>query len=410
MERFEGLNFILRSARWAAWALLFCLLAAADASAANKDYCVHVDYSAVPSLVNDRKLTLLVNVGNCASVSVTADGSPVPATYNSSTGMALFTTTGSALVVTAVNWTSGGTGAATKATLYNNYHWAYSLTFDDNRQTQYTNGKPVLDAHGWRAAVAVVGSWANAGGYWMTWTTLQSLRAAGWDILNHSYDHPNPITCANLTNELSQNQTLLQTYFPSYHVSQFVFPYENSSASTCGGFPPSYLISSECGGGSYNYVDNPLAFQAQRGGLFGTDDTAWKSLAASAAGNSRPTWLVEYTHSVAAGSAAAEDAYSTNAATLGDLLNYLDNNYGASGNKSLWFAPAGEVRDYLFTRDDSVVTTCAVVTPTPTLTPSRTPTPAATATGTATKTASPTASMTRTPTATLSPTPTPSLT
>ena len=318
--------------------------------------------------------------------------------------MATFTTTGSAIQVTAVNWTSGGTGAATKATLYNNFHWAYSLTFDDNRLSQYDYGKPLLDALGWRAGEAVVGSWANGGGasgsgsYFMNWACLQALRAAGWDMFDHSYDHPNPLTCngsaTDIDPELANNEPLLLKYFPGYNVTQMVFPYENSSANTCSGYPPSYLLSAECGGGSYNFVDTTLPFQVQRGGMFGTDDTAWKSLAAAAAGNSRPTWLVEYTHSVSQGSGAAADQYSTNQATLQDLFTYLNNNFGTPGNKSMWFAPAGEVRDYIFTRDNATITTCAsVVTPTPT--PSNSPT--ATHTNTPVP---PTSTPTRTSTAT----------
>ena len=54
----------------------FLFFAGSDSTAlaANKSYCLQVNYSAVPSLVNYRKITLLVNVGTCASVSVTADG------------------------------------------------------------------------------------------------------------------------------------------------------------------------------------------------------------------------------------------------------------------------------------------------------------------------------------------------
>src|SRR5581483_362638 len=161
--------------------ILFGVLASASGVwAGNKDYCVNVDYSAVPSLLNYKKITLIVNVGTCASVSVSADGAAVSATYNASAGTAIFTTTGSSIDVTAINWTSGGTGAVTKATLYNNYHWAYSLTFDDNRLSQYDYGKPLLDAMGWRAGEAVVGSWANGGGasgsgsYFMNWSCLQA--------------------------------------------------------------------------------------------------------------------------------------------------------------------------------------------------------------------------------------------
>src|ERR1700679_1504981 len=97
---------------------LFFMGIACAGWAADKNYCVQVNYTAVPSLVNYRKITLIVNVGTCASVAVTADGAAVTgATYSSSAGTAIFTTTSSNITVTAVNWTSGGTGAATKATL-----------------------------------------------------------------------------------------------------------------------------------------------------------------------------------------------------------------------------------------------------------------------------------------------------
>ena len=418
-------KFVFNLGTFLFWGI--CLGAAAPGWTANKDYCVTVNYSAVPTLVNYRKITLMVNVGACSSVSVMADGAPVSSTYNAATSMAVFTTTGASIDVTAINWTAGGTGAATKATLYNNYHWAYSLTFDDNRLSQYDYGKPVLDSFGWRAAEAVVGSWANGGGasgsgsYFMNWACLQALRAAGWDMLDHSYDHPNPLTCngsaTDIVPELTQNQPLLIKYFPGYNVTQMVFPYESSGANTCAGYPTSYLLSAECGGGSYNFVDTALPFQVQRGGLFGTDDTAWKSLAAAAAGNSRPTWLVEYTHSVSQGSGAAADAYSTNQATLTDLLTYLNNNFGTPGNKSMWFAPAGEVRDYIFTRDNAVVSTCtlptptptALVTPTATRTRTATPSPTSTFTKTSTPTLTLTATRTPSPTVTIQTTSTPTL-
>src|ERR1700677_3731829 len=82
--------------------------------AADKNYCVQVNYAAVPSQVNYEKITLIVNVGTCASVAVTANGGAVSATYDSSSGTAVFTTTAGSIVVTAQNWTSGGTGAVTK--------------------------------------------------------------------------------------------------------------------------------------------------------------------------------------------------------------------------------------------------------------------------------------------------------
>jgi len=358
-------------------------------STGNKAYCFTINRSAVNPLVNDLKLTLLVNVGTCSSVSVTADGASVPATYLSSTGQALFTTTGTTIQVTAVNWTSGGTGAATKATLYNNYHWAYSLTLDDGIQSQYDNAKPLLDAKGWKAGAAVVGSWTDGGGgggRYMSWATIQALRAAGWQIYNHTFTHPNPVDCTNFVNEFGQDQTDLLSHLPGYHVSHIVYPYEVQTSASCAGFPPNFLISGEIGaGGGTNYVDAtlPNVYLVQRNGLYGTGYAAWQTNAAAAAGNARPNWYISITHSVSAGTGAPTDQYATNADALGNLLNYLDTNYGNTGNKSMWFAPSGEVMDYIFTRDQSLVSACSgTPIPTPTNTPTQPPTSTFTRTAT----------------------------
>ncbi len=359
-----------------------------------RQYCLTVNYGAVPALVNHRKLTLKVDVGTCSSVSVSEDGSPVAATYNAGTGIATFTLNGavgsSSVVVTANGWTSGGSGAATKATLYNDKHWAHSFTFDDGIKDQFTNAKPVFDAKGWRGGLALNASGIVSGNPWnMSWADAQALRASGWDIFTHSWDHPT-LTCANFATQFDQNQAQFLTRFPGYNVTHVVYPFEVTSASACGGWPPSYLLSGEGGGGSYNYVDTalPNRFTIQRATFYGTNAAAMQALPTAAAGNARPTWLIVITHSVSDGSSAAADAYSTNAATLTSYLNFLDSNYGAAGSNNLWFAPAGEVYDYLLTRDNAVVSSFTCGTPTPTRTP------CAACTATPTMTPSPTASAT----------------
>ena len=373
--------------------------------AANQQYGFLVNYASLPALVNDRKITLNVSVGNCASVNVTADGSGIASTYNSGTGIASFTTTGVTLIVTAVNWTSGGTGVASPATLYNNFKWAYSLTFDDGIQMTYLNAKPLLDAKGWNAGSAVITSLVDAGNPWcMSWTTIKSLQTAGWSIYNHSWDHPS-LTCSNVVTQLGQAQADFAVQFPSYHVSHVVYPFEATSVanpmpSSCGAtiYPPNFVLSGEGGGsGVLNYVDVfplPDNFTANRSGLFGTDPTAWNNLALSADGNARPTWDISITHSVPAGNTAPPDAYSTNASTLGAHLDYLYNNFGAGGTNRMWFAPSGEVFDYLFTRTNVTVSSFSPGTPTFTPTgtlPTATFTPTKTPTSPATSTPTPTA-------------------
>jgi peptidoglycan/xylan/chitin deacetylase (PgdA/CDA1 family) len=341
-----------------------------------------VDRSAVPALVNDRKLTLKVDVGTAASVDVVVDGTVSASTYNAGTGIVLLSTAGTDISISTHGWTSGGTGLATKAMLYGDHHWAHSLTFDDGIQSQWDNAKPLLDARGLRAGLALNAYGIQGGNPWnMTWAETQALRAEGWDIFNHSYDHPT-ITCANFVTEFQQNQTLFLSKFPGYNVSHVVYPYENTGAAGCPGWPPSYILSGE-GGGGLNYVDVsfPTAndYRLYRNGIFGGSETAWKSSADSARNNARPTWLITITHSVSApGLTTTPDIYSTNADTLGRYLDYVNSSYGPSGDQSMWFAPSGEVYDYLLTRDKAVVSTLSCPTPTVTVTPAATALPLAT--------------------------------
>ncbi|MCE5301374.1 MAG: CIA30 family protein [Spirochaetia bacterium] len=363
------------------------------AGIAGRQYCVSIDYSAVPALVNKRKLTLKVNVGVCDSVSVTADGLPIVAAYKSSTGEAIFTTNGNLIVVTAINWTSGGTGAVVKAVLQDDKHWAFSQTFDDEYLDVYTQGKPLLDAKGWKAGIAVVNTFASASwGPQMSWTQMEELWADGWDMYNHSNTHPN-LNCTNFMSEFQLNQTALQAHFPGYNASHIVYPFEDTNCTTCSGFPPAYLMSGQRGTGvTSTYVDVPIAdlFKINRTGEYGLDLTSCKNEAAAAAANPRPSWIIKITHHVYPGNTLGSDTlYSTTHDALSDLYNYLDNNFGAAGDGSMWFAPAGEVMDYIFTRDNAVVTGFICGTPTPTYTYCAVCTATFTLTPSATKTSTP---------------------
>jgi len=370
-----------------------------------KSYCITVDYGAVPALLNYRKLTLNVSVGACSSVTATEDGSAIGATYNSGTGIATVTVNSalslSSVIVTAVGWTSGGTGAVTKSPLYGNYHFAVSQTFDDGLIMPFTNAKPILDAHGWRAGCALVGSVLD-GGYtnYMSWAQVQSLRAAGWDMYNHTYDHPT-VTCANFATEFTQNQADFLTRLPGYNVTHIVYPYETTSADLCTGFPPGFLISGEAAtGAAENFVDAalPNIYTIERNGEYGMDPTSWEAQVAATASNSRPGWNIFISHDVAPGStdpATLTDGlgpYSTNVTALTSFYTWLDSTYGASGSGTLWFAPAGEVSDYLMTRDNTVINSSLCGTATPT------PTHCAACSATPTFTNSPTVTMTYTPT------------
>ena len=396
------------------------------AGGSGKQYCLTLDYSAVPTLLNYRKITLNVNVGTCASVTATEDGSAIPASYNAATGIATLTASSalasSSIVVTAVGWTSGGSGAATKGTLYNNYHWAWSQTFDDGYASAWVNGGAVLAAHSfeggaWRAGEAYVGSFVGANwgpdaclGTELLMSSAQwtAARAAGWDIYNHTWDHAS-LTCANFQTEFDQNQTAALAQFPGYFLNHVVYPYETDTpvTSACAGWPRSYLRTGEQNNNSYNYVDVPIPsgftgtpagnmMAADRSGdTFMTTVAAWEAIADAAATNARPTWLINISHRVYPGSCIGNDTqYSTNVTNFSAYCTYLDSKYGSGGgNGSMWVAPSGEVADYLLVRDSVVVNAFACGTPTPT----QTPCPACTATATVTSSPSVTASPTTTP-------------
>jgi peptidoglycan/xylan/chitin deacetylase (PgdA/CDA1 family) len=67
--------------------------------------------------------------------------------------------------------------------------------FDDYYQSIYTNAFPILAQKGWLGNCAVIGSKIDSGelnagiGYYATSAQTQVLYDAGWDMLNHSYEH-----------------------------------------------------------------------------------------------------------------------------------------------------------------------------------------------------------------------------
>ena len=379
-------------------AVLSC---AAELRAIDRQYAYTLDYSAIPADIFKRQITINVSVGTASSVNVTADGSPVICTYTASTGTCSFSLSKQAatLVVTAVNWTAGGTGAATKATLLDNRKWAYSFTFDDCYASDYTLDLPYFSARNMRAGVGVVTNWIGGGNY-LSRTQLDALFNAGWSILNHSTSHPqSTISCSNLATYVGAAKTTLESWYPNnYKNIYFIYPYLETGYQTCLS-TAGYFRGAEDVDGT-NYVDTFSAigwFNLYRHGMYANISTsqanAWADTAAS---DARPRWMITFTHQTYAGSS-APGTYDTNEATLQPHINYVYTTYGDGGaTKNMWFAPSDEVLMYLFTRQYLVIN--AVSVPTPTNTPSLpTPTRSRTTTFTMTSTPTSTGTFTQTP-------------
>jgi peptidoglycan/xylan/chitin deacetylase (PgdA/CDA1 family) len=374
--------------------LLFSVLPALHA--ADNQYAYTLDYSSVPSDIFKKMITINVSVGTCSSCNVTADGTAITCTYTASTGTCAFSLDKqyANLAVTAVNWTSGGTGAATKATLWENKKWAYSFTFDDCYAADYTSDLPYFSARGMRAGVGVVTNWIGGGNY-LSRTQLDALFNAGWGILNHSTSHPQgTISCSNLATYCGAAKTTLESWYPNNYKSiYYIYPYLETGYQTCLS-TAGYFHGAECVDGT-NYVDNFTAigwFNLYRHGMYASVNTAtangWADAAAS---DSRPRWNIVFTHNTYSGSS-TPGTYDTNEATLQPHIDYVYTTYGDGGTtKNMWFAPSDEVLMYLFMRQYLVIN--SVTPPTPTITP-----PVSTSTRTPTSTYTRTATMQSTPT------------
>ena len=385
----------------------------ATIGAGNKQYCFTLDYSAVPADIFKRMITLNVSVGTASSCNVTADGSPVICTYTASTGTCSFSLDKpkTSIVVTAVNWTSGGTGVMTKATLWENKKWAYSFTFDDGYATDYTLDYPMFSAKNMRAGMAIVTNWIGGGNY-MSRTQVDSLYNAGWSVFNHSTSHPqNTINCSNLDQYVGAAKTTLESWYPTNYKNIFyVYPYLETGYQTCLS-TAGYVRGAE-GVDGLNYADTFSTtgfYGLYRHGLYASvtssQANAWADAAAT---NSRPAWMIVFTHMTYSGSS-TPGQYDTNESTLSAHINYVYSTYGdGSSAKNMWFAPSDEVLMYMFTKQYLVINSCTVSSPTntpivPTATFTKTNTPIV-GTATFTTTSTSTFTFTFTGTATLTPT------
>ncbi len=384
---------------------------------ADIQYSFLLDKSAIPSDVFMRKITLKVHLGNCSSCTVEVDGNSIPAVYNSATKLCTFNVddnNASVVVVTGINYTGGATGACTKATLYNDKKWAYSFTFDDDYDTQYTVAYPVFQEKGYRGGIAVITSTIDSGGAYMTGTHLDALYAAGWSIFNHTVNHVDDgtggysgIRCSGsqytIFNQILPAKQWIENRYPNYINTYYVYPYNDMNYKSCL-MEQNWFLGAESIVGD-NYVDTfpntDARYELRRQQFYGIDIVTFNGWADDAANDSRPRWLIAFTHSVLPKNE-PPSTYFTNEDTLRAHINYIYNTYGEGSTRNdMWFAPSDEVLMYLFTRQYLNVTPYTLPTSTPTPTGTwytSTPTNTGTATFTATNTSTNTSTVTPTDT------------
>lgn len=384
---------------------------------ADIQYSFLLNKSAIPSDVFMRKITLKVHLGNCSSCTAEVDGQTVTATYSATTKLCTFNVdnnNASVVVVTGINYTGGATGAVTKATLYNDKKWAYSFTFDDSYDTQYTVAYPVFQSKGYRGGIAVITNTIDSGGSYMTGAHLDALYAAGWSIFNHTVAHVDDgtggysgIRCSGsphtIFTQILPAKQWIENRYPGYINTYYVYPYNDMNYKSCL-MDQNWFLGAESIVGD-NYVDTfpntDARYELKRQQFYGTALSTFNGWADNAANDTRPRWLIAFTHGVQPGTQ-TPSTYNTNEATLLSHINYIYNTYGeGSTRKDMWFAPSDEVLMYLFTRQYLTVTPYNLPTSTPTptgtwytSTPTNTGTFTVTSTGTFTNTATATATET----------------
>lgn len=351
----------------------------------------HIDRSAVPAMVFMKKLTLKINVGNCDGCNVYSDGVLIPSTYNPATKECIFTTEGTDIVISRINYTGGATKSVTKAILYNDKKWAYSFTFDDGRPSVKDVAFPILNAKGYRAAVALNTQQMaeNYDTYVMSWQKADFLRSYGWSFFDHNYSHQ-PARCSNIETETLPVKQAIETRWPGYLCTNFVYPYCDTSEWTCIRDSGLFLSAENFTGNNYADVFPSNPFMLNRNGFVGTNLSTFNLWADNAATDSRPRWLICFTHNIEPGSA-TPGQYDTNEATLQTHIDYIYNTYGEGGLNNMWFAPTDEVMQYIYTREYASVIFSGegVCGPVYTPTPTNTNIPGATNTFTATPTDTP---------------------
>jgi peptidoglycan/xylan/chitin deacetylase (PgdA/CDA1 family) len=101
-----------------------------------------------------------------------------------------------------------------------------TLGFDDGTLDQFTNGFPILQAHGMHATFFVNSGPIDAGDpAHMTWADLQTMYAAGDEIGGHTIDHANikPLSVADAEHEVcADRNTLIANGFQP---ESFAYPF-----------------------------------------------------------------------------------------------------------------------------------------------------------------------------------------
>jgi peptidoglycan/xylan/chitin deacetylase (PgdA/CDA1 family) len=103
------------------------------------------------------------------------------------------------------------------------------LNFDDNRKSQFTQVKPILDKYGFKATFYVVCNYLDNKKGYMNWTELDTLYKEGHDIGSHTMDHASLSDSSkkSLEYQIGQSKECLQEH--GINAISFAYPFDRGS-------------------------------------------------------------------------------------------------------------------------------------------------------------------------------------
>ena len=100
------------------------------------------------------------------------------------------------------------------------------LNFDDNRKSQFTQAKPILDKYGFKATFYVVCKYLDNKKGYMNWTQLETLYKEGHDIGSHTMNHANLSDSSkkSLEFQIGRSKACLQEH--GINATSFAYPFD----------------------------------------------------------------------------------------------------------------------------------------------------------------------------------------
>ncbi len=104
---------------------------------------------------------------------------------------------------------------------------------DDGFESQYTRGYPILKQYGMKGCIAVIPTAVGSPNY-MDYDQLAELYMAGWDMLNHTYNHETlaALSAERQKKQISEGSAWLKSHALSRGSDILVYPGGYNNAST----------------------------------------------------------------------------------------------------------------------------------------------------------------------------------